>query len=73
MNEIRHCAYKRERIAADGPLPCCYVAAFLPHFARIASKANMPASNAHLGIERISAASPKVLLWCITTCSFPLC
>lgn len=61
MNEIRHCACKRERSASEGPQPCCSVAAFLPQFARIASKANTPAWNAHLGIKRISAEYPKVL------------
>lgn len=42
-------------------------------FARVASKANKPASNAHLGIQKISAKHPKVLLCSITTCSLPLC
>lgn len=73
MNDIGHWAYRREHTASDGPLLCCSVAALLPHFARVASKANRPASSAHLGIKRILAKYPKVLLWCITTCSFPLC
>lgn len=42
MNEIRHCAYKRELTPSNGPQLCCSVAVFLPQSARITSKANMP-------------------------------
>lgn len=66
MDEIRCRDYQKELTALAGVAP-------LHQCARIASKVNMPAEDAHLGIKRISAKYPEVLLWCITTCSFPLC
>lgn len=48
-------------------------AALLEQCARTARKGSMPAWSAHLGTKRISAKYPKVLLWSLTTCSFPFC
>ena len=63
---------QKGRTASAGPA-VCHAATPLWQFAEIARKAHMPPRMHVLGIKRISAKYPKVLLWCITTCSSPLC
>lgn len=63
MNEIRHCAYKGEHTASDGPQLSCSVAVFLPQFARIASNREHACLECTFGHqENFSKISQSVMM-----------